>query len=113
MAVLTGCKKDKDEAGVSIKSIAGSYIVSVYTFNDGSGDKDLLAGMKPCERDDVFEFKVDKTYAVLDAGLHCNPSQNYNSTWDLISSTKMIMGGSDFVIEKFTGKSSSNLSYQQ
>jgi len=94
-AVLTSCGDDKDD-DVKPKTkteliTAGSWKATALTispavdFNgDGTPDSDLFQFSQACEKDDITNFKTDKTYTEEEGATKCNSSdpQVYtNGTW--------------------------------
>ena len=103
---FSSCKKDKDEAqAITIQTISGSYKLAVWTYQFGNLPvENLLDNMEDCERDDLVNFKTDKTFTRTDAGVQCVPSDPYDGTWDLPNNKKIVLDGDEYVLESFDGK---------
>ena len=74
LAGLSSCKKDKDQPAISIESISGSYKIAAWTYQYAQlPEEDLIQYMEDCEKDDILNFKDDKSFTNTDAGVQCTP----------------------------------------
>ena len=106
LAGLSSCKKDKDQPAISIESISGSYKIAAWTYQYAQlPEEDLIQYMEDCEKDDILNFKNDKSFTNTDAGVQCTPPGSHVGNWDLPSSNKIILDGEDYVLNSFDGKS--------
>ena len=105
LATFSSCKKDKDDApAISIQTISGSYKMSAWTYQEGQlPPEDIIQYMDDCEKDDILNFKTDKTFTNTDAGVQCVPPGSYAGDWDLPSTTKIILDGEEHTIDSFDG----------
>lgn len=102
---LTACSKSDDgPVTPSVESISGSYKVGSVTIINGTARQDVLSEyFDTCEKDDILQLKNDKSYANVDAGVVCNPSNAYTGTWDVLGG-KIIIDGDDYTIKSYNGK---------
>jgi hypothetical protein len=104
LATFSSCKKDKDAPAISIQSISGSYKLGAWTYQENQmPPDDLIQYMDDCEKDDIINFKTDKTFTNTDAGVQCMPPGGYNGDWDLPSTTKIILDGEEHTLDSFDG----------
>ena len=106
LATLSSCKKDKDEpVAITIQSLSGSYKLGAWTYKfNNDPEENMMLLLDDCEKDDVITLKTDKTYNSVDAGLQCIPPDGYDGDWDLPSTTKIILDGSEWTIDSYDGK---------
>ena len=103
--ITLSCKKNNDvSANVTPTkdNLVGTYKLSKITIRMGSSETPYPLGQ--CQADDLEQLNADMTYNPIDAGLSCNPSGSFNSTWALNSSTAITIDATDYIIEKFDGK---------
>jgi hypothetical protein len=109
LLLFLGCKKDDDDepeqVAITKENIAGSYKINIITLKEGTSEQNYTDSLlDACSKDDILNFRADKTYTQIDEGAKCNPSENYEGTWDLPSTTKFILDSSLYDLDKFDGK---------
>lgn len=96
-ALLFSCKKnDKTSCDATVAAIAGTYKVTSVT---SSGQSVIDLFMDPCQKDDVYQLKADKTVVYDDAGTQCSPAGDDTGTWDVVNGTLTITQNSGGGIE--------------
>ena len=91
--VLFSCKKDDKETPssceVSAKGLSGSYKLTalVYKKSASATPVDYLAGMEPCQKDDILVLKADGTYDYPDTGITCSPDESASGTFEVKGNT--------------------------
>ena len=100
--LLSSCKK---ESLVTKENIAGIYLTTVFIYQVGNAAPiDGIATADVCERDDLLQLNENYTLVYLDAGIQCNPPYTGTGTWALPSSSVITMGGENYDIVSFNGK---------
>jgi hypothetical protein len=94
----------KDDNNISKENLVGSYtLVSVTAKYGTSPEVDITDDwIEPCQQDDVTTLKADDTYAVVDAGVQCDPPSDDVGTWS-VSGNSFTLDGETFVISSFSG----------
>jgi hypothetical protein len=100
--ITVSCKKDDNN--ISKENLVGSYtLVSVTAKYGTSPEVDITDDwIEPCQQDDVTTLKADDTYAVVDAGVQCDPPSDDVGTWS-VSGNSFTLDGETFVISSFSG----------
>jgi hypothetical protein len=93
--LLTGCKK---EDAVQNDSISGRYQLTGVKKVIPQGEVDEFPFLEDCAKDDVLEFKSNKTYVYTDAGEKCNPAGDDQGQWIQKSSTVLEIDGLEAII---------------
>jgi hypothetical protein len=106
ISLVSACSKDDDGPVVtSLDTVAGDYNVEAVTVNLGSNKTDVLSEyFETCQKDDILQLKKDKSYANVDAGVVCSPSNAYTGTWDIVSTSRIRIDGDEYTIKSFDGK---------
>ena len=106
LASLSSCKKDKDESvAITIQTISGAYkLVALTTQINNMPEEDGMQNMEDCQKDDIINFRTDKTYTYTDAGLQCAVPGNDSGNWDLPNTTTFVLAGVSWVLEAFDGR---------
>jgi hypothetical protein len=100
--ITVSCKKDDNN--ISKENLVGIYtLVSVTAKYGTSPEVDITDDwIEPCQQDDVTTLKADDTYAVVDAGVQCDPPSDDVGTWS-VSGNSFTLDGETFVISSFSG----------
>ncbi len=88
VALMASCKKSDSNKSceVSVAAIAGNYkVTKIETVVAGTASDVTTTFLDPCERDDIYQLKTDKTVVYQDAGTVCSPSGAGTGTWDVVS----------------------------
>jgi hypothetical protein len=91
--LLVSCKKEKDDAGIT-----GRYKMTALVEITAAGEVDQFPLIDDCVKDDVLEFKSNKTYVYTDAGTVCTPSGNDTGTWENAGGNKIRIDGQEITI---------------
>lgn len=107
--LVSSCKKDKDDEPVTPtkENLTGSYKVTKLEAVINGTSQDLTNNddwTEACQRDDIHKLNADNTYQWLDAGVKCNPSEDYSDFWSLTNSTTIVVDGYSYTIKSFDGK---------
>jgi hypothetical protein len=104
--LVTACKKDdEDTVAVTKENIAGAYKLGSLKLKIGSApEQDITSQVDDCAKDDIQTFLVNETYNYTDAGVQCSPAGDDTGTWNLPSTTTMVIDGESYTINKFDGK---------
>lgn len=106
---ICSCESDPPEppCTATATSVSGSYKITAYSYKatPTSTEIDYFAMIMPdaCERDDIYTFNANGTYARTDGGAVCIPSGNDNGTWALSGNT-MTVDGDQNMVESFDCK---------
>ncbi len=86
--LATACKKSKDAPAITKENLIGSYkMISFIATPTGGGQTiDMMAQMDECQKDDITTLSAADHYNVVDAGVVCDPSDNWEGTWNLTTS---------------------------
>ena len=100
--ITVSCKKDDNN--ISKEDLVGSYtLVSVTAKYGTSPEVDITDDwIESCAQDDVTTLKADDTYAVVDAGVQCDPPGDDVGTWS-VSGNSLTMDGQTSAISSFSG----------
>ena len=106
IATLTfSCKKDKDEdkqVDVTKENLVGTYkLKSEESKVNGVVIDDQT---EACQKDDLLILKANDTYESNDAGVVCDPPENYDGTWGLQGKILLFDGDAEGTISSFNGK---------
>ena len=98
-ALLFSCKKnDKTSCDNTVAALAGNYKITKVTLA-GQPATDLFFS-DDCYKDDVYQFKADKTLVYDDAGTICNPPGDGSGSWDIVNNRLVVTqtsgDGADF-----------------
>lgn len=109
VVLATSCKKDKDDDGPvtpTKENLVGSYKVTKVQAGSGTQFMDITSQdwAEACEKDDLHKLNADNTYQWVDAGVKCDPSEDYTDTWSLTNSTTLVIDGETLTIRSFDGK---------
>lgn len=105
--LATSCKKDKDDGPVTPtkENLTGSYkITKMEATINGQSQEVTSQYYDACELDDIHKLNADNTYQWLDAGVKCNPTEDYSDFWSLTNSTTIVVDGYIYTIKSFDGK---------
>lgn len=95
--MLISCKKEKNDNNGN-NSIAGKYrMTALVEIKDGV-ETDQFPLIDDCTKDDVLEFRSNKTYVYTDAGTTCVPDGSDAGTWEAVSTSKMKVDGEQVTI---------------
>lgn len=92
--LLVSCKKEKDDNGGDA-GIAGRYKMTGLAEITPAGEVDQFPFTDDCAKDDILEFKKNKTYVYTDAGEVCVPSGNDSGVWDTAGDNKITIDGAE------------------
>ena len=86
--LATACKKDKDAPAITKENLVGTYKMISFTATPTGGGQtvDMMAQMDACQKDDITKLNADNSYNMVDEGVVCDPSGNWNGTWSLSTS---------------------------
>jgi hypothetical protein len=103
------CSKSSSSGGnssaITKENIAGTYKLTAATASiPGLPPQNVIDSIPACQRDDQYKLNVDFTFNYIDAGTKCTPPGDYNSTWSLIGTTKIVIGTDTANIQSFDGK---------
>ncbi len=108
-ALFSACKKKNDTpktCDVTVARIAGNYKITRIELlvNGTPSGTDVLANyLDPCERDDIYQLKADKTLIYQDAGTLCSPTSAGTGTWDITGGKlRMVNSGAGIDINSGT-----------
>jgi hypothetical protein len=107
--LFSACKKDPTEptCAKNMASISGAYKITAATYKASptAAEIDFLNTLFPdaCQRDDLYTFKNDGTYTILDVGTVCNPNNSDNGTW-AVTGDNMQVDGDPTTIDGFDCK---------
>ncbi len=110
LVVLASCKKDKNDEQITPtkENLTGSYKMTAATLASGGTSVDIFNNptfFEACDRDDIYKLNADLTYEIVDAGMVCNPDNNYTGgTWSLVSTTSINIDGDVYTIKSWNGK---------
>lgn len=110
-ALLTSCTKDDKPASceVSVAGIAGNYKFSKREAIVLGVATDAT-NLDPCQKDDVYQLKADKTVVYQDAGTVCTYLGGGSGTWDVVNGKLTVTHsgfGNDFTAGTVTNNCSS------
>jgi len=94
--MLVSCKKEKDEGGRN--GITGRYKMTGLTKVEPGGETDQFPLIDDCVKDDVLEFRSDKTYVYTDAGSICVPNGSETGTWENMGGNKIKIDAAEVTI---------------
>jgi hypothetical protein len=105
------CKDDdKMEASLTVESLAGTYKLTALTQETALTPKvSIMNLLDDCMLDDEFVLKTDTTASYHDAGVSCNPANNYDFDYQITSTAvKLFWQHADLFpggkVEKWDGK---------
>lgn len=110
LVVFASCKKDKNDDPVTPtkENLTGSYKITAATLTAGGQTADIFNDntfFEACDRDDVYKLNADLSYDIVDAGVVCNPDNNYTGgSWSLVSTTQIDIDGDVYTIKSWNGK---------
>lgn len=97
--IANGCSKSGDSCKLDNMSILGGYVFTSYTIKSTTSSTviDVLALLKPCERDNILNFNSNGTTTATEAGISCNPptTSTNSGTWSF-SGDKLVIDGTAF-----------------
>jgi hypothetical protein len=94
---LFSCKKEADKTcNRDLAGISGTYKVTSasYKATPAAAEVDYYSILysDACEKDDVFVFNANGSFAYNDAGIACSPSGSYTGIWSLSGNTMTVDG---------------------
>jgi len=102
------CSKSSstNSSAITKENLAGTYTLTSLTASiPGLPPQDVLDSLlTPCQRDDQYKLNTDFTFNYIDAGTKCSPPGDYNSTWALIGTTKIVIGADTGSNQSFNRK---------
>lgn len=107
ISALIACSKSDSVEGtpITVESLSGTYILKDLTWNYGGINFNIYDSLDACEKDNLIEFKTDKTVDYIDAGVTCTPPSDDSGTWDLQGDSLIFSDNYDNAkIESFNGK---------
>ena len=102
--VLFSCQKPSDDVvkpQPSQKDFLGKYKITRLLFqSSGKPDKDMLATLPECAKDDLLVFAADSLFKTEDAGLSCGQGEEDPTQW-FVKGNKMYIDGVESEIVSF------------
>ncbi|NVO30888.1 lipocalin family protein [Hymenobacter lapidiphilus] len=85
---FASCSKDKDPTPItkSEQLAARNWRITAFTVKQGNNPiVDEFARTAPCDKDDFYQFKADKTFVLDEGATRCSPNspQTNVSGWDI------------------------------
>ena len=115
VSLFVSCKKD-DPANttctLSATSISGTYKMTAFILKQDAitPEVDLFPTIEACQKDDLYTFNTNGTYAVAEGATSCSPTNANTGIWSLSGTTMTIDGEtsevSDFSCTGFKSKTS-------
>lgn len=95
--VILSCSKERgDSCEINKNTVAGRYKATKawYKASKNIAGFDFYSTLYPeaCNQDDIFDLKLDGTYAMEDAGTQCSPVNENDGTWSIIDD-KLVTDG--------------------
>ena len=101
--ITLACKKSKDAPPLTVANVAGGYkFIAEVTTSPDSVVTDAYAQYQPCSKDDIWNFNADNSLVVTDAGVTCDPSDGWSSTWSL-DGQNITVAGVNGTVTKWDG----------
>ena len=100
--LASSCKKEN--SGLTVKELVGTYQFSRITYQAGSvAEEDVTSSyLNDCAQDDQLVLSASRSYTVVDAGASCGTG-NVVGEWALIGGNMLKLGGDYYTIRKFDG----------
>ncbi|RFP66241.1 hypothetical protein D0N36_04270 [Hymenobacter lapidiphilus] len=85
---FTSCSKDKDPTPITKAEQLGARNWRITAFTSKQGNNPIIdefALYAPCDKDDFYQFKADKTFVLDEGATRCNSNspQTSVSGWDI------------------------------
>ena len=78
------CKKVSEALPVSKENIVGTWQLTAKRMSaTGIPEQDAYPNMEECEKDNLYYFNVDYSFAYMDAGATCDMSEPVLGFWEL------------------------------
>jgi hypothetical protein len=100
------CSKDNsggNSSSITVANLAGSYKLTAATANAFGITINALDSLPACQKDDIYKLNSNLSFNYIDTGTVCNPSGSYTDTWNIIGTTKIVIGSDTGNIQSFNG----------
>jgi hypothetical protein len=108
--IITGCKKDDDNDGLSVtkENLTATYTLSSVKWKSSSTPEQDVTNqyVDACEKDDEMTFRSDSKVIIKDLGTQCSPSSTDSSTtWSVATGNKIVIDGDTSTVKSLTKSS--------